>query len=203
VPNAGDEPAGDEPSGHRAKARPAARQVLGKAIRRGARGLDAAQARLLQDGPAQPGGRLAGRAAGASGAGGGPAARGGRRRGGNRWALGGRPGARARRPEGGAASIRAARETLFRALEGSGDLGLAATAAVRAHLAVGAAGRARTFAQVLQHQDGTTRELGDVCMAMTAGPAGLSRTAWELFTGVEQRVALRLAPAEYLRTAFA
>lgn len=61
---------------------------------------------------------------------------------------------------------------------------------------------ARTFAQTLQEQDGAVRQIGDICMAMTAVAGEMPANAWELFTGVDVDLALRLAPAEYVRTAY-
>jgi lipopolysaccharide biosynthesis glycosyltransferase len=191
-----DRPADPSPT---SRVSPAARQLLGRALRRGAQRLDDAQARLLDDAAAAPAaaGQPGVRRADASprGAGARPG-RGGRRA---------RPagGAGERRPEDGGPAIAAARETLFRTLESSGELGLSATTSVRALLSVGAGARARTFAQVLQQQSGAVREIGDVCMAMTAVAAELWQTAWTLFTGVDPQLVLRWAPAEYLRTAFA
>ena len=90
----------------------------------------------------------------------------------------------------------------------TGDLGSAATATARAFLREGNELSARTLAQVLRQQTGSVRQVGEICMAMTAVAAELPvtaelpSTAWGLFTGAELGEVLRLAPAEYLRTGF-
>lgn len=95
----------------------------------------------------------------------------------------------------------------FRVLDQTGDLGLAAAATTRDQLRAGNL-RARNLAQVLQQQSGTARRIGDICMTIAAVTGEIPRTAelpskaWQLFTTANLDEVLRLAPAEYLRTAF-
>jgi lipopolysaccharide biosynthesis glycosyltransferase len=98
--------------------------------------------------------------------------------------------------------IAAARAAFFDNLELEGDLALAATASVRAHLVNRQQRRARTLGQILQRESGRVREIGDVCVAMVAVGQNLFDNAWRLFSGVELADVVRWAPAEYFRVAF-
>jgi lipopolysaccharide biosynthesis glycosyltransferase len=97
---------------------------------------------------------------------------------------------------------RDAQDDFFRVLAKTGDLGSAAIATTRTMLRRDRRGQARTFAQALQNESGAVRRSGDICMAMTAVADGMPDAAWGLFTGAGLRDVVRLAPAEYLRTAF-
>jgi lipopolysaccharide biosynthesis glycosyltransferase len=159
------------------------RQLIGKVLRRGARRLDAAQAKLL-DGPpliqaAPPRRRAAA-----------PARQGPRV-------------AQPRRPVDGGPAVLEARQAFFRSLEQEGDFALAATTTVRAYARATATRRARTFGQVLQLQGGDIGRVGELCMAMIAARSRAFDTAWAMFTALDLADVLRLAPAEYFRAGFA
>ncbi len=149
----------------------AVRRFAGKVLRRGARRLDAAQARLLQDRPsgqdAADGLVLSGRLA-----------------------------------EDGAPAVGRARESFFRSIERDGDLALAAVTVVREYLEVGTPRRARTFAQVLQQEQGHVHEVGDICMGVFAANSERAETVWNLLGGAALGEVLRLAPVEYFRAGF-
>lgn len=95
-----------------------------------------------------------------------------------------------------------ARESFFVVLAQSGNLGSAAAATTRAYLRRGNAAPARTFAQVLQQEPGAVGQVGDICIALTAVAGEMPNSAWALFDRAELAEILRLAPAEYVRTAF-
>jgi len=160
-----------------------ARQVAGAAARRAARRLDAAQARLLEERPARPA-PAAGRPRAA-----GPDAA-------VRKAVPKHPAEHSRTAAG------EARESFFRALELEGDVAFAATTAVREHLRAGLLRRARTFAQVLQQEEGRLGDIGDLCMAMVTGGNQLLEASWRLFTGARLEEVMRVAAGEYFRVGF-
>ena len=109
----------------------------------------------------------------------------------------------ARRPEDGGPAVGAARETFFRVLDLEGDVAFAAAATVREHMRGALLRRARTFAQILQQEDGRLGDIGDICMAIVAGGSQLLDTSWRLFTGADLDEVLRVAAAEYFRVGFA
>src|SRR5262249_13069155 len=88
-------------------------------------------------------------------------------------------------------------------LEREGDFAGASVAVVRSYLKNGMVGRARTFAQVLQLEDGHTAAVGNICMAVAATHSQLVDDAWRFFAGADLADVLRFAPAEYFRVAFA
>src|SRR4051812_2626803 len=100
---------GSVPTGKQGRRSAATRQFVGKVLRRGAHRLDAAQARLLAEGPdgkARPADSVLR--------------------------------VPKRRPEDGPPAVGAAREAFFRVLEREGDLPLAAMKLMREYIACGA-----------------------------------------------------------------
>lgn len=153
-----------------------ARRFVGKLARRTARRLDATQSKLLDEGSAI--------------AASGPA----------KPSSPDRPAAPA--TDDVPAGVAAANAEFFRVLELHGDVAVAATATVRAHLRAGQARRARTFALIWQQGDGAVREIGNLCRAMACVAGSLLDTAWTLFSAAPIEEVLRLAAEEYFQVGF-
>ena len=98
-------------------------------------------------------------------------------------------------------------DVFFEALGRTGDLGAAAVAATRRRLRAGDP-QSRLLAQALQKHGGAVGQIGDICLAVATvfddrpTNAELPSDAWRMFSAADLDEVLRLAPAEYLRTAF-
>ncbi|HET6877156.1 MAG TPA: glycosyltransferase [Jatrophihabitans sp.] len=100
-----------------------------------------------------------------------------------------------------AALARHAFESLIERLTADEDFPAAAVATTRALLTARSRAAARSFAQLLQHQQ-SWASTGDICVAVVIVGEPMVGTAWTLLSRTDLSLVLHLAPVEYFRAAF-